>query len=106
MKKGDIVLLPFPFTNLEGSKLRPALILIALENDLTVSFISTKLHLKEATDLILSPNIQNGLKKESIIKLSKIATISKDLIIGQLGELTQDDMDLVNKNLMILFQIR
>jgi len=106
LKKGDIVLLPFPFTNLEGSKLRPALILIALENDLTVSFISTKLHLKEATDLILSPNIQNGLKKESIIKLSKIATISKDLIIGQLGELTQDDMDLVNKNLMILFQIR
>ena len=99
-------MLPFPFTNLEGSKLRPALILIALENDLTVSFISTKLHLKEATDLILSPNIQNGLKKESIIKLSKIATISKDLIIGQLGELTQDDMDLVNKNLMILFQIK
>jgi mRNA interferase MazF len=86
--------------------LRPALILIALENDITVSFISTKLHLKEATDLILIPNRQNGLKKESILKLSKIATISKALVIGQLGELTQNDMNLVNKNLMILFQIR
>ena len=86
--------------------MRPALILIALENDVTVSFISTKLHLKEATDLILIPNRRNGLKKESILKLSKIATISKGLIVGQLGELTQNDMDLVNKNLMILFQIR
>ena len=105
MKKGDIVLLPFPFTNLEGNKLRPALILISLERDITVSFISTKLHLKENTDLILLPNDKNGLKKESVIKLSKIATISKDLIIGQLGELTKREIELVNKNLMALFQI-
>jgi len=98
-------LLPFPFTNLEGSKLRPALILISLDKDITVSFISTKLHLKEDTDLILLPNDKNGLKKESVIKLSKIATISKDLIVGQLGELGKREIDSVDKNLKTLFQI-
>mgnify|MGYP003344528084 CR=1 FL=1 len=41
MTKGDIVLIPFPFTDLTGSKLRPALILATTEHDVTVAFITT-----------------------------------------------------------------
>ena len=33
MKKGDIILLPFPFTDLSGNKLRPALVLADEEGD-------------------------------------------------------------------------
>jgi mRNA interferase MazF len=43
MNKGDIVLLPFPFTDLSGIKNRPALILVDCESDITVSFITTQL---------------------------------------------------------------
>jgi len=42
MKKGDIVLIPFPFTDLSGSKNRPALILHGNEQDVTVAFISSE----------------------------------------------------------------
>jgi len=41
MKKGDIILVPFPFTDLSGSKNRPALVIADSELDVTVAFIST-----------------------------------------------------------------
>jgi mRNA interferase MazF len=43
MKKGDIILVPFPFTDLTGSKLRPAAVLIDGENDITVAFMTTQI---------------------------------------------------------------
>jgi mRNA interferase MazF len=81
MQKGDIVLVPFPFTDLTGSKKRPALILIIAAFDVTLCFISSQLHWQEPTDLVLKPNEINGLKKTSLMRIGKIATIDKSLVI-------------------------
>ena len=40
MKKGDLVLIPFPFTNLVGFKKRPAVILYNDGVDIIVVFMS------------------------------------------------------------------
>ncbi len=105
MKKGDIVLIPFPFTDLTGSKNRPAVILIVSENDVTVSFITTQMKWQDEHDLVLQPTPANGLKRESLVKLSQIATLDKEILIGRLGSLNSVDLVQLNQNLIKLFNL-
>jgi mRNA interferase MazF len=105
MAKGDTILIPFPFTNLEGNKLRPAIVLIETDYDLTVSFITTQLKWKEATDIELLPSTKSGIKKTSLIRLSKIATVDKSLALGKLVELQQLEMSELNSKLKRLLQL-
>lgn len=56
MKKGDIVLLPFPFTDLTGNKVRPAVVLFASECDVTVCFITSELKWHDTFDVVLEPS--------------------------------------------------
>ena len=60
MPKGDIILIKFPFTDLSGSKLRPAVIIAETELDFTVCFITTQLQWQETTDVQLISNTSNN----------------------------------------------
>lgn len=106
MKKGDIVLIPFPFTDLTGAKNRPALILIDSDEDITVSFITTQLKWQEKFDVRLESSKENGLKRTSLIRLAKITTIDKDLVIGKLGQLTDSEIEEVNRGLIDLLDLK
>ena len=105
MDKGDIVLITFPFTDLSGNKLRPAVVLADSNFDLNVSFITTQIQREELTDVLLLPTPVNGLKKQSLIRTSKIATLDRDLVKGLLGRLTQNEITELNTKIKILFQI-
>jgi mRNA interferase MazF len=105
MKKGDIILIPFPFTDMSGGKTRPALVLVDDVYDVTVAFITSKIVKKEADDVELIPMPLNGLKLESYVKLNKIATLEKQLSLGKLGELTPAEILLVDKGLIKVFDI-
>src|SRR5574343_1209400 len=99
MAKGDIVLITFPFTTLTGNKLRPAIILAETTLDFTVCFITTQLQWQETTDVELSPNVNNGLRKPSLIRTSKIATLDKSLAKGLLGKLSNNELGELNSKL-------
>ncbi len=105
MPKGDLVLITFPFTDLSGSKLRPAVVLSKTNLDLTVCFITTQIQWQEPSDVILNPNSTNGLKATSLIRLSKIATLDKSMSKGILGRLNQNELSELNIKLKLLFQI-
>lgn len=105
MAKGDIVLITFPFTDLSGTKLRPAVVLAENSYDKTVCFITTQMGWKEATDMVINPDSLNGIRKQSLIRTSKIATLDNSLAKGLLGRLSAKEVDNLNDNLRILFQL-
>ncbi len=106
MKKGDIVLIPFPFSDLTGNKLRPAVVLFSTKIDVLVSFISTQFKWQVNTDIIIESSNINGLKKNSLLKIGKIATIDKDLVLGKIGTLEQNYISQLNKNLIKICKLR
>jgi len=106
VKKGDIILIPFPFTDLSGLKNRPALILIEGQNDITVSFITSQIKWKEEFDIKVSPSAENGLKRTSLIRLNKLATIDKELVIGKLGALSTKILSEVDNSLVKIFNLQ
>lgn len=105
MLKGDIVLISFPFTDLSGEKLRPAVVLVHSRLDVTVCFITTKMHWKEPFDVLVKPSVLNGVQKESLVRLSKIATLDKSMVIGLLGLLSSLELDEMGKKLKELFML-
>ena len=105
MPKGEIVLIPFPFTNLTDTKIRPCLVLIEAEFDVTVSFITTQSGWNDKAALAVKPSATNGLKKESLVRLNKLATIDKELILGKIGSLSKDELMAVNQKLKEVLQL-
>ncbi|WP_425596707.1 type II toxin-antitoxin system PemK/MazF family toxin [Sinomicrobium weinanense] len=55
--------------------------------------------------MLLFPSKENGIKKESLVRLSKFATIDKDLVIGRLGTIEDKTIRLVNQNLKKILNI-
>ena len=95
MMKNKIVLVPFPFDDLSGTKVRPALCLtdsISVYDHIVIAFITSQVQkATEASDLAIlhiDPNFsQTGLKVDSAIRLHRVVTIPGSLIQKQLGVL-------------------
>ena len=107
--KGKIVLIPFPFTDLAGSKRRPALVLIQSENDVVVAYISSNTSIHNDACLLIGaghPSFEKtGLKTSSVIRLDKVATVLTDLIVGELGEADVTLRRDINRSLAQIYKI-
>lgn len=94
-KKWDIVLVPFPFTNLQTIKKRPALIISPDEynagDDIVILFITSNVSSFGRTgDYIIQEWKKSGLPKPSMTRM-KFATIEKSIVIKNIGRLHKSD---------------
>jgi mRNA interferase MazF len=104
--KGDIVLVPFPNSDLTTWKRRPALVLYEdpLENETTIAYISSKAPITlSANDILITSGTpsfaESGLNHNSIIKINKIAMIKTHFIAGLLGSADESLQAQVNRAL-------
>ncbi len=82
LARGDVVLTRFPFTDLTGSSVRPALLISAgqIGQDVVLAGISSVLRGGAfSTDLVVNPThpefARTGLRLPSVLRLHKLATV-------------------------------
>jgi mRNA interferase MazF len=95
-KFGDVLLVPFPFTDQTTTKKRPSVVISSdtynqLKPDLIIMAITSKINPELSLgELEIIKFTEAGLLKPSIIK-PVISTIDKSLVIRKLGKLLELD---------------
>ena len=105
--KGDVVVLPFPYSDLSSSKKRPALIVGVLEgNDVILCQITSKKRDdKYALNLDNTDFKLGKLNLESYIRPNRIFTADKSIILYKIGSIKENKIqEVIGKIIEVLKQ--
>ena len=95
---GDIVLVPFPFSDLSKNKVRPALVLAYDKEDVTVLFI-TSLKPKGSFFVEVQSDKVNNLKVCSYVRYTKFASLDIKIVLGKIGAVSKKDFSIVGEKI-------
>ena len=90
--KGDVVIVPFPFSDLSGDKKRPAFVIADLPgDDIIVCQITSKAKSDSlALPLAAHDFTSGGLPVDSFIRPNKLFTADKNIILSTAGCLCEN----------------
>lgn len=103
--KGDVVVIPFPFSDLSGVKRRPALVLANLPGDDLLLCQITSQHTRDnfAIALTTADFASGSLPVNSFIRPSRIFTAEKSIVIRRVGTVNSHIMnEVIGKIVYIL----
>lgn len=109
--RGDVVLVPFPFSNQTATKKRPAVVISSSfynekTNDIVILAVTSKV--EKSTDVgegLIADWQSAGLLKPSSVKPA-ISTIEQVLVLKKLGGLTANDISSVDLMLKALLDLQ
>ena len=105
MKRGEIVLITYPFSNLQGTKVRPALVISSdkynqSNRDALFILITSNTSDPQPSDYLIDPKHpdfpQAGLKKASLIRVDKIVCLMQSLARRKLGSISSNIQIAIN----------
>jgi mRNA interferase MazF len=85
----DLLLLRFPFSDIEGAKLRPVLVLTPCNShgDFIGAQVTSRLHHLPQLRLAHSDSELGELPSASILRPNKVFTLNKDFVVRRVGRL-------------------
>ena len=105
----ELVLLAYPFSNLEGTKVRPALVVSNNQfnkksKDCVMVPLTTIIKDEPYSIIIEQENLSSGkLLKKSRIRADKIFSVEKELITMKIGELKHNSFEKIKKEIFNIF---
>jgi len=104
--KGDVVVLPFPFSDLTKSKRRPALVVANLEgDDIILCQITTEARIDDYSIILTNNDFKQGsLNLTSIIRPNRLFTADKSIILYKIGSLKESKIREVEAEIIKIFK--
>lgn len=115
MKRGDVVLVPFPFQDKPGQKIRPAVIVQSdaenqrLANTILAMITGNLTDAGEPTTVLVDPRtpdgVGSGLSGPSLVKCYNLATIRQHRVLQVIGHLSDVLMQQINQALKAALEL-
>ena len=93
--KGDVVVVPFPFSDLTEAKRRPALVLAELDGEdrILCQITSRQFTDRYAVPIDESDFEEGSLRRTSIVRPNRIFTADRKIILYRAGHLKSDKIN-------------
>lgn len=105
--KGDVVVVPFPFSDLTQTKRRPTLVIAGLQgNDLILCQITSQMFRDQYAITINSDDFESGtLRKSSNVRTNRLFTADQQVILYKVGRLKSTKTDEVTTRIVEILQM-
>jgi mRNA interferase MazF len=104
--KGDVVVVPFPFSDLSQAKRRPALVVAELEGDDLLLCQITSQRIRDNYAILLEDNDfeSGGLRQKSNIRPNRLFTADEHIVLYKAGHLRNEKVREVIRKIVELLQ--
>jgi mRNA interferase MazF len=101
-QSGDVVVVPFPFTDRQASKRRPAVVLSSARRfssgHSVLAMITSAINAPWPLDVVIADGAKAGLQASSVVRM-KLFTLDERLILRRIGVLSTADRSRVAQSI-------
>lgn len=104
--KGDVIVVPFPFSDLTSAKRRPALVIAELEGDDIILCQITGQSIKDRYAISIDESdFETGtLKQKSNVRPNRIFTADRHIILYRVGHLKPEKIDQIIEGIVSILR--
>ena len=90
-ERGDLLLLPFPFTDLSASKRRPVLALTAADayGDFVALPVTSRPQAEHGLPLAAADLVSGSLPAASWVRTNRVVTLNASLVVKSIGRVSE-----------------